>query len=716
MSVSITPGSLRARNLSRLGRVPLLLLGCFTLTAGRSALAQSWPTVRWQAGGHANGTGGITFSPDGLLAASASNDSTAKLWRVADGQLLHTFTTGGLTIGTLHSVMFSPDNADLLFTGTGGAYRVRLSDGALTNSYCCLETGYATAFSPDGQYLAVGGSESGLEEATLLVRLADNAIVHTFIKNVQHYVFSVAFTPDSQYLITGSGSAFSSGNLGVIRYWRIADGVEVLTINAHNKRVLAIDVSPDGTLIASAAGDGQVKLWDLATGTFVRQLDGHTGEVYGVKFSPHGDQLASCGQDGTVRVWQTDTGEQLYATPAHTGSVGGVDWSPSGKQLLSGGGKVFGSGDAAVRVWNADSGTPVQNFTQYTATQEAVATSPVANLVATGGYDGVVVLRDATTGTFVRSMPSGGAIISLAFAPDGATLASGSWDRTLRLFDVATGALLHTLPGYTSAVEGLAISPDGTYVAGGDWDGPVMVWRIADGAPIATYAADNIGGRALAFAPDGQVLAVAGSSGVQLRSFPAGAVVRTLAGPASGVQAIAFAPDGNEIATGSGDHTVRTWDPVSGALRRTFTGHAHTVQTVAYGADGRLLLSAGEVYDRTVRLWNPRTGANIAVYNQETGSGVLRAAALPQRGFAYVRRDGTAVAIEPPPPTVTGDWDYDGVITVADVVALPSCVSGPGGTAAWYAPSADCGDAYDFDTDADVDLVDLAALQVALGA
>lgn len=675
------------------------------------AAGQGRPVVRWQAGGHAAGVENVAYSPDGALAASASGDGTAKVWRAADGGLLYTFTNPFFGSAAIHSVQFSPDSESLVFTGTGGGFLVRLSDGAVLQTYCCLETGYASAFSPDGQYIAIGGSESGLEETTLLVRPSDGQVVRTFTKNVQHYVLSVAFTPDGSELITGSGSAFSTGTLGVIRHWRIADGVETRTINAHAARLGSIDVSPDGTLLASASLDGTAKLWELSSGALVRTLSGHTGGVNAVRFSPDGARVATSGVDSTIRVWEVATGTTALTIPGHAGPVGGIGWRPDGTRILSGGGMVFGgAGDATVREWDAASGTPAGQYTQHLRTLEAVAASVDGEYIATGGYDGAIVLRDARDGAVVRVIPTGAMVSSLAFTPDSSLIAAGGSDGAVRLFTVATGALVRVHTGHSASVSGLACSPDGAYVIAGDWDGPARVWRIDDGTPAGEFASGNVGARSIAFAPDGQAVAIAGGMVAQIRSFPAGLLHRTLAGHTHTVLSVAWSPGGDQVATGSIDRSIRIWNPATGALLRTLNGHEHWVETVAYTDDGRLLVSGNQAYEPSLRLWNPATGAGVAAYQLETGSGVYDAACLPGRGIAYVRRDAAAVVIEPPPPEVAGDWNYDGRVDGADFSALPACFTGPETDA-----SENCVDAFDSDGDRDVDLADFGAFQAAFG-
>ncbi len=75
------------------------------------------------------------------------------------------------------------------------------------------------------------------------------------------------------------------------------------------------------------------------------------------------------------------------------------------------------------------------------------------------------------------------------------------------------------------------------------------------------------------------------------------------------VVAVAFSPDGKQILSGQGDRTLRLWEKETGAQIKIFRGHEHGIRSISFTPNGRFIVSGG--HDHTVRVWE--TGREISV-------------------------------------------------------------------------------------------------------
>lgn len=76
----------------------------------------------------------------------------------------------------------------------------------------------------------------------------------------------------------------------------------------------------------------------------------------------------------------------------------------------------------------------------------------------------------------------------------------------------------------------------------------------------------------------------------------------TCYGHQKGVYCVAYNPNGTLLASGSGDATVRLWDPISGEQIAALVGHEERILTVAFNLDGSLLASGSD--DGTIIIWD----------------------------------------------------------------------------------------------------------------
>jgi hypothetical protein len=122
----------------------------------------------------------------------------------------------------------------------------------------------------------------------------------------------------------------------------------------------------------------------------------------------------------------------------------------------------------------------------------------------------------------------------------------------------------------------------------------------------------------VAYSPDGTQLASAsGDRTIKLWDTHGDAPLGTLRGHTDFVRSVVYSPDGSRLASASVDNTIKLWDGRSGTAIATLHGHAGRVTTVSFSPDGKQLASAS--WDSTVKLWDARSGALLATLRGHTG-------------------------------------------------------------------------------------------------
>jgi WD40 repeat protein/DNA-binding SARP family transcriptional activator len=164
----------------------------------------------------------------------------------------------------------------------------------------------------------------------------------------------------------------------------------------------------------------------------------------------------------------------------------------------------------------------------------------------------------------IRTGDAGG-VTALVFSPDGKTLAVGTWNGTVSLWDVAsrrqvgdplirgpgTGGTSTTgISGLANIVKSLAFSQNGNTLAAVTSGGTVRLWNLAIRRPVSAFHTTGVS--EAAFSPDGKTLAIGGTGGVWLWNVALRRPVGTLVtGSAATAFVAAFSPDGKTIAVGS---------------------------------------------------------------------------------------------------------------------------------------------------------------------
>ncbi len=276
-----------------------------------------------------------------------------------------------------------------------------------------------------------------------------------------------------------------------------------------NPPVAALAYRPDGKLLA-AGWYREALLIDTATGEVVGRLPGLTAAVTALAFSRDGRALAvasgASGVAGEVRLYRLTPEGQPGTAPervltAHKDIVYDVAFGPDGKML------------------------------------------------ATCGYDRLIILSDVASGKVLRTLKEhSDSVFGVAFSPDGKRLVSGAADRAVKIWDVATGKLLYTLGEATDVVYAVAWSPDGRHLAAGGIDRSI---RIYETGPAGVKVVQSV------FAHEGAVLR------------------------------LVYAVDGSALYSLGEDRVLKSWDPIRLVERRVYPRQSEAVLALAVRPDHR---------------------------------------------------------------------------------------------------------------------------------
>lgn len=425
--------------------------------------------------------------------------------------------------------------------------------------------------------------------------------------------FSVAVAGIDCFYSPDGKSIFTSQADGLVRVFNPETGKEKLHFKAHNEGITALAISPDGKILASAAGvtEKVIKLWDAGTGEPLGELRGHGRYVHYLAFSPRTNLLASASADETIRIWDVATRTERRTLLGHNDEVTRLAWSPDGRYLYS------GAHNGEIYVWDLESPPPEPNPLTLAAGVCYFDASPDGSKVAAVRTNGAVCLCDLSrNGAITRVTPLGTANIRAYFSDDGTRLFAVNDNGEIRVWDNDASTVVTNVQVTDSTPQFVLQLPRNRLLVF-DQNHTVRLWSEANGTE-KSWTSDGGTLLGVGVSADGSRLAevetwkhirILGLPEYQEEGSFQGQDMPGLVTPTNGLP-VALSPSGRVLALANAAGTLILWDVEKQRPIAKPSGDVTRVRAIAFSADGKRLATSGNTA-HAVKVWDPKTGKEL---------------------------------------------------------------------------------------------------------
>lgn len=278
-------------------------------------------------------------------------------------------------------------------------------------------------------------------------------------------VISLDWSPDGNYLAV----AGTDGALAVVN---AATGELRCQMAGHRNGVMKVAWSPNGLWIASGGQDGKVKLWHSQSGKLFRELAGGAPWVEHVAWLPDASVFASAAGK-CLRLWNS-AGEMTFEFAAHESTVTALQFRADGKGLAT---ACYGK----IRCFRLGASRPYETLA-WKSSLISMVWSPNGWFIATGTQENSIQFFRLQSGGEPPLEMSGypSKVKHLAWDRTGQFLATNSGEIAI-IWDVSgkgpEGTIPLQLAAHPAAITAFAYQKRGDLLASGCEAGTVIIWN-----------------------------------------------------------------------------------------------------------------------------------------------------------------------------------------------------------------------------------------------
>lgn len=430
----------------------------------------------------------VTWRSDGEQLASASTDSTIRIWNARTGQQLDMLTGHQLDV---NSVDWSADDRHLLSGSSDTTIRMWDIDEGTSEIILTGHQNWVTdaRWHPEGgQYDLASGSA---DDTVRLWNLDSLGVKRLDNFKVEASQGDIKWSASGRWLATARDQGLvlihDAQDEFILHQVLTTQADKVINLQWNSRDELAfIDI--EGTLGVWSEGE-------------VITIDAHTlfdqvrsNDRYVVSWSSEGEGLITAGQDGMIKLWRWQQKQltEVISTQIDA-KLSALDWSPDGRRI------AIGDREGNTYIWNVISGPKLELVSTFTDHQDIiwnVSWHPDSKQLASASQDKNACLRDINDANSLECQSHQLAVNGVSWSPDGSKMATASDNRTLTLWQSDSLNQLSVLYGPSKAsFWNSSWSPDGTQIAAIAINGSIWIYptEFEDVKTIATDFVDQQG-------------------------------------------------------------------------------------------------------------------------------------------------------------------------------------------------------------------------------
>ena len=229
----------------------------------------------------------------------------------------------------------------------------------------------ALAANPWAPIIAVGG-----QDETVLHDLSDGHRIGS-LPFAAGEVRVLRFSRNGQVLLVGGGRPTSLGKVELVE---LKTGNSLAMVGEDFDVVLAADLSPDQSLVATAGPEKLVRVYRVADGALVWTMKKHADFITSLEFSPDGKHLASADRAGGIFITDATNGENPRLLAGATDAVNQLAWRSDARSLAA------ACGDGQALLYDPVSSRLVAKWAAHEGGCLSIAYGREGSLL-TGGHD-----------------------------------------------------------------------------------------------------------------------------------------------------------------------------------------------------------------------------------------------------------------------------------------------------------------------------------------